>query len=115
MRPEKWCIDEKASKGEMEEAFKEYKKMENALSVKEKAKLVISACIFIQKQFRSLEPNQVVEDLELFWEAGPEILSEWFEWLTGGSKLGNLSLSVIKQLTKVMNIVENFISKKCRV
>ena len=112
LRPEKWCIDEKASKDEMEEAFKEYKKMENALSVKEKAKLVISACIFIQKQFRSFEPNQVVEDLELFWEAGPEILSKWFEWLTGGSKLGNLSLSVIKQLTKVMNIVENFILSK---
>ena len=71
-----------------------------------------SACIFIQKQFRSSEPYQVVEDLQLFWEAGPVILSEWFEWLTGGSKLGNLSLSVSKQLTKVMNIVEIFILSK---
>ena len=112
LRSDKWCIDEKASKEEKDDALKEYKSLENAICVEEKVQLVKSACIFIQKQFRSSEPYQVVEDLQLFWEAGPVILSEWFEWLTGGSKLGNLSLSVSKQLTKVMNIVEIFILSK---
>lgn len=109
LRAEKWNIDEKATKEEKDEAFKMYKKLEDAATVQEKKLLVKAASIFIQKQFRTLEPNQVVEDLHSFWEAGPEVLSEWFEEMTAGSKHGSLSVSVTQQLTKVMNIVERFI------
>ena len=53
-----------------------------------------------------------MEDLRHFWEAGPDLLSEWFEWLVGGSKHGKLSLAAAEQLTKVINIVEDFIISK---
>ena len=83
MRPEKWNVAEQAPKKDKEEAFKKFKKLEEVITKQEKITIVKEARVFIQEQFRSLDPNQAVEDLQSFWEAGPDILSEWFEWLTG--------------------------------
>ena len=109
---ERWNIDESVSRGELEEAKKSYVKLDEATSKEEKKQLMVVSRAFIQKQFKLLEPGQAVEDLKSFWEGGAEALSEWFEWLVGGSKLGNLSLSVAGQLKKIMNIVEEFIISK---
>ena len=110
---EKWNIDASASKAEKEEALRSYMMLETANSLVEKKEIVQKATIFIQKQFRELEPGQAVEDLKSFWGAGIEILSVWFEWLTGGSRIGSLAVSATQQITKVLNIVEQFlISKK---
>merc|ERR1711867_375805 len=70
---------------------------------------LMEAVVFVQKQFREKEPSQTVEDLDSFWEAGPEILSLWFEWLVDGSKDGHLATTVDLQLTKVLNIIEAYI------
>ena len=106
---EKWSIDVGASKATKDDALKKFMKLEEAGTLQEKKDLVREAQIFIQKQFRTLEPSQSVEDLRSFWAGGPEILSEWFEWLVGGSELGSLSLSATKQLNKILNIVEAFV------
>ena len=37
------------------------------------------------------------------------MLSEWFEWLSGGTELSSLSQMVVQQLTKVLYVVEQFI------
>ena len=72
----------------------------------------MEAVVFVQKQFREMEPSQTVEDLKSFWEAGPEILSLWFEWLVDGSKDGHLATTVDLQMTKVLNIIEAYIIDK---
>ena len=105
-------IFESASKVEFEEAKRSYLKFEEANTIKEKQQLLPEARIYIQKMFQTVEPTQLVEDLTAFWEGGPVILSDWFEWLTDGSKLGSLALSTDEQLTKVINIVEEFIINK---
>ena len=69
----------------------------------------MKAVVFVQKFFRDMEPSQTVEDLKSLWEAGPEILSLWFEWLVDGSKDGHLATTVDLQLTKVLNITEAYI------
>ena len=110
---EKWNIDASASKAEKEEALRSYVMLEDATSLEEKKKIVQKATLFIQKQFRELEPGQSVEVFKSFWGAGIEILSVWFEWLTGGSRIGSLPTMATQQITKVLNIVEQFlISKK---
>ena len=65
--------------------------------------------VFIQKQFREMEPSQTVEDLSSFWEGGPQIMSDWFEWLVGGSKDGSLAATASLQMIKVLNITEKYI------
>ena len=108
----KWNIDASASKSEKDAALKSFLELENATTVEEKKVKVEQARIFIQKHLRELEPGQALEDLKMFWLAGPDILSEWFEWLCGGSKLGSLALSVSQQKTKVLNIVKKFLVSK---
>ena len=109
---EKWNIDQGASKAEKDEAIDNFVKLGEATTLEEKKALMEKARLYIQNQFRELEPGQAVEDLRHFWEAGPDLLSEWFEWLVGGSKHGKLSLAAAEQLTKVINIVEDFIISK---
>ena len=109
---EKWNIHEGATKAEREAALAKYRMLVEASTGKEKKSLIDGARVYIQKQFKSLEPSQAVEEMDLFWEAGPEILSHWFEWLTGGSKLGSLAANAAEQLNKVMKIVEEFLIDK---
>ena len=78
----------------------------------ERKYLMKKARVFIQRQFKSSEPSQTVEDLKMFWEGGPALLDDWFEWLTGGTKLGSLTMSATQQLKKVINIVEQFLLSK---
>ena len=40
--------------------------LEDASSLEEKKEIVLKATLFIQKQFRELEPGQAVEDLQKF-------------------------------------------------
>ena len=72
----------------------------------------MKAVVFIQKQFREMEPSQTVEDLSSFWEGGPEIMSDWFEWLVDGIKDGSLATTASLQMTKVLNITEKYIIDK---
>ena len=109
---EKWNVDAGASKDEKEEALKQYRKMGETLSFLEKVDMVMDAKLFIQRQFRELEPSQSVEDLNIFWDGGPPIMSRWFEWLVSGSKLGCLANAAAEQMTKICNIVEEFIISK---
>ena len=109
---EKWNVDAGASKDEKEEALKQYRKMGETLSFLEKVDMVMDAKLFIQRQFRELEPSQSVEDLNTFWDGGPPIMSRWFEWLVSGSKLGCLANAAAEQMTKICNIVEEFIISK---
>ena len=108
---EKWNVDAGASKDEKEEALQQYKKMAEA-SIQEKQELLMEARLFIQRQIRDTEPSQSVEDLSSFWEGGPPIMSDWFEWLVGGSKLGCMAQAASEQMVKVLNIVEDFIISK---
>ena len=39
-------------------------------------------------------------------------MSDWFEWLVGGSKHGSLQRAASEQLVKVLNLVEEFIMTK---
>ena len=79
--------------------------MENA-DFQEMRALLPTARKFIQKMFRNLEPSQSVEDLSNFWAGGPQVMSDWFEWLVGGSKHGSLQTAASEQLVKVLNLVE---------
>ena len=106
---EKWVTDEVASKEEKEDSVNSFKKLSEAVFVEEKKKLLKESRLFILEQFKKLEPSQSVEDLRGFWEGGPALLSEMFEWLTDGSQHGNLAHSAAEQLTKVLNIVEGYI------
>ena len=109
---EKWNIDIGATRKEKEEAKKEFKRFSDADSIKEKRDALMNAVVFIQKQFREMEPSQTVEDLSSFWEGGPEIMSDWFEWLVGGSKDGSLAATASLQMIKVLNITEKYIIDK---
>ena len=109
---EKWNSCEMASKAEKSESVKSYKRIAEAVSMEEKKKLLKDSRLFIIEQFKKLEPSQAVEDLKDFWFGGPVLLSEMFEWLTDGSQDGSLALSSAEQLTKVLNIVEQFILSK---
>lgn len=109
---EKWVTDEVASKEEKEDSVNSFKKLSEAVFVEEKKKLLKESRLFILEQFKKLEPSQSVEDLRGFWEGGPALLSEMFEWLTDGSQHGNLAHSAAEQLTKVLNIVEGYILSK---
>ena len=102
---EKWNVDAGASKDEKEEALKQYRKMGETLSFLEKVDMVMDAKLFIQRQFRELEPSQSVDDLNIFWDGGPPIMSRWFEWLVSGSKIGCLANAAAEQMTKICNIV----------
>ena len=110
--PDRYNHGLNASKAEMEHAKNMFKKISEVESLEEKKHLVIASRVFIQSQFRSVQPSQTVEDLEQFWSAGPRILSDWFEWIVRGSKDGSLNLSVDLQMTKVMNLVEQYILAK---
>ena len=110
--PDRYNHGLNASKAEMEHAKNMFKKISEVESLEEKKQLVIASRVFIQSQFRSVQPSKTVEDLEQFWSAGPGILSDWFEWMVQGSKDGNLTLSVDLQMTKVMNLVEQYILAK---
>ena len=109
---EKWIIDTGATRKEKEEAKKEFKRFSDADSIKEKREVLMNAVVFIQKQFREMEPSQTVEDLSSFWEGGPQIMSDWFEWLVGGSKDGSLAATASLQMIKVLNITEKYIIDK---
>ena len=39
-------------------------------------------------------------------------MSDWFEWLVGGSRDGSLAATASLQMIKVLNIVEKFIIDK---
>ena len=67
---EKWNIDTGASRKEKEEAKKQFKRFSDADSIQEKKEALMKAVVFIQKQFREMEPSQTVEDLSSFWEGG---------------------------------------------
>ena len=112
LNPEKWDIDRGATRKAKEEAQKQFRRFCDAESIEEKKKALMEAVVFVQKQFREKEPSQTVEDLDSFWEAGPEILSLWFEWLVDGSKDGHLATTVSLQMTKVLNIIEAYIIDK---
>ena len=109
---EKWNIDVGATKKEKEDALKEFKRFSDADTIEEKRDALKNAVVFVQKQFREMEPSQTVEDLSSFWEGGPMIMSDWFEWLVGGSRDGSLAVTASLQMIKVLNIVEKFIIDK---
>ena len=109
---ETWNYDLNASKAEKVKAKALFNKLDEIESFEDKANQVKQARAFIQELFRSKEPSQSVNDLQGFWNAGPTILSQWFEWLVNGSNDGDLSVSVELQLTKVLNIVEQYLVSK---
>ena len=106
---EKYNYGVNASTAEQEVAKEMFKKLSEVESFEERRTIIIASRAFLQHQFKSLQPSQAVEDLSSFWAAGPEHLSEWFEWIVGGSKDGNLSGSVDMQMSKVVNILEQYI------
>ena len=109
LNPDNWDIDKGASMKEKEEAQKQFIRFRDAESIDEKKDALMKAVVHVQKFFRDMEPSQNVEDLNCFWQAGPEILSLWFEWLVDGSQDGHLATTVDLQLTKVLNITEAYI------
>ena len=109
---ERYNYGKMSSKEEQEAAKNAFKKLYHSDSLEEKEQLTILARIYIQIQFRSLQPSQAAEDLKPLWSAGPSLLSSWFEWLVSGSRDGNLSVSADMQLIKVLNLVEQFIISK---
>ena len=112
LNPEKWDIDRGATRKAKEEAQKQFRRFCDAESIEEKKKALMEAVVFVQKQFRTKEPSQTVQDLDSFWDAGPEILSIWFEWLVDGSQDGHLATTVSLQMTKVFNLIEAYIIDK---
>ena len=108
----KMKVFETASKAEKKDAEDAFKKMEESDLLEVKKKFLQEARVFIQKQFQTVEPSQLVEDFKGFWDGGPALLSEHFEWLSDGSKDGSLAISVAGQLAKVLSIVERFILNK---
>jgi len=109
---EKWIIDASANQAEKEEAAKHFLNLDFVTTIAEKKELVKASRVFIQSQFRELDPGQAVEDLQSFWSPGPEILSSWFEWLTGGSRQGSLAVTAAQQMARVLHIVEQFLLAK---
>ena len=95
-------------KFEKDDSRKEYLKLEKAVTSEEIKQAIEGSRVFLQQKFRELQPSQLAEDLRVFWEeGGSEMLSEWFEWLSGGTELSSLSQMVMQQLTKVLYVVEN--------
>ena len=84
-------------KFQKDDSRKEYLKLEKAVTSKEIKQAIEGSRVFLQQKFRELQPSQLAEDLRVFWEGGPEMLSEWFEWLSGGTELSSLSQMVVKQ------------------
>ena len=112
LNPERWDIDIGATRKAKEEAKKQFRRFCDAESIEEKKMALMEAVVFVQKQFRTKEPSQTVQDLDSFWDAGPEILSIWFEWLVDGSQDGHLATTVSLQMTKVFNLIEAYIIDK---
>ena len=97
---------------EKREAREQFIRFCEAESIEERKDALMKSVVHVQKYFRVREPSQVVEDLIDFWQAGPEILSLWFEWLVDGSKDGHLATTVDSQLNKVLNLIEAYIKHR---
>ena len=112
LNQEKWELDKGATMKEKREAQEQFIRFCEAESDEERKDALLKSVVHVQKFFRVREPSQVVEDLNSFWQAGPEILSFWFEWLVDGSKDGHLATTVDSQLNKVLNLIEAYIKHR---
>ena len=108
----KWDLDITVSKLEMKLAKEALKRLETNISDEEKIQSLLTAAPFIQSQIKSLQPSQAVESLRVLLTDG-HLLSSCFEYMvTDGSVDGSLASTAELQMTKVMNLVEQYLIEK---
>ena len=110
---EKWDVDVNASKAEIASSKKTFSNLSSQNSIEENKELLLNAAAYIQSQFKALEPSQAADRLKVI-RTDQKLLGLWFEFVTDGSKDGDLTETANMQSTKVFNIVEQYLlSKNC--
>ena len=108
--PERWFSPKKISEEEYKKSEDNFKKL---AEINDDDQPALKACLegareYIQIMFRTEEPSSHVQKLKAFWDMpnGTLILNFWFEWLCGGSDLGNIAKTIDKKMDDDMNIIE---------
>ena len=87
-------------------------KLEHAETAEEKLEILKESRRYIQSKLAESQPQQAVLDMPEFFRAGPETLSEMFEYLVKCSKEGDLSKLACDQIPKVTKVIEEYLVKE---
>ena len=112
--PERWNLADKIEKEKFHESKQIYLKIVGQDELAVKKEIIEGSREYLQPQFRQLEVREHVSEHKEFWALpdGPFLVSFQFEWLTGGSEVGWLAVTIEKNLEIVLGIVAQIISEK---
>ena len=102
--PENWNFCNKIGKKDLEQSEESYVLMASEEDLESKKVLMEGARAYIQAKFRTMEVPEHVYALKNFWKLpnGTQLLSSWFQWLTGGSDSDWLEANIDKNLEPVL-------------
>ena len=114
LQTEKWYLGSRVQAAEFKQSEENFWKMAGA-DLETKKQMLVESRVFLAVQFRTQEPASHVQNLKPFWEMphGPEMLSEWFSWITvDGSDEVSIRQTIEENATSVFNMIVNFIGDK---